>query len=950
MEIMTVNIIDLIQKVKKIQELIKENKTYEAVNFALKTIDDAESIGCNKIALHINDLISEYNAKNFIDNKFLIKEKNFQSSIGVHIHAYYIDVCSELIEAVSNISIEKHVYISTPKEEDIDKIRLLLKKFKIDEVDSTIVLTPNRGRNFGPMLVEFGKKLLCHDIILHLHTKKSLRTGEEQVVWRQHSWRSLCGTKEHAEKIIKAFSDNTELGVVGPFPLEQYSSYWWKCWLSVGHLLPSFFEKLKITKYPKKGFIQFPIGSMFWARSDAISPLLEFNWSYEDFPDEPFPDDGTIAHVIERAIGCIAEHKGYKYLESKNSESNNFDLVHPQKIADDYFNFVDYLNTTPRESIVSFDFFDTLFTRSVLCPDDIYGYIGCHLKYRKNIYNGSRFYAYRKKSEALARNIKSSGEVNIDEIYKSFVEVSNWNKDIIDYAKLMELTIESKLLTPRWDVIAFARRAKENGSRLIIISDTYLPFNFLHTILAKWGLDDLFDEVYTSCEVLARKDWGTIWPYVAEKENLTYWSEEFIHIGDNEQSDIQQPIRNGMRALGVLNPSVMYNLTGAAMPSDWLYGQSNWSEGMILGPVVSKICNSPIPKKRKLSLEYDTSNNFGYCVVGPMLFGFVAWLIKKVREDAEISNLAFVARDGWYLKTAYDLVANFLPKGYVPPSVYLMTSRQALLAATDPSDLDYYVNLLVGCGDYFGDLNQFFKERISLDFGFSDESLRVKNKDGIDASKVLKFLKNNYSKLYDHSSKNKIGLKKHLESINFNISGFTPLVDLGYAGTIQSLLQDSIKSPITGYYFALNNKATKVSKNYQGRAYGCFGDSRDLNKPISLIEAYSLYLEAVFTAPHQKVTGYFENGNAIYSDRIDPNIKFSSDVMGGAFDYISEIISVFGLDAIEAKIDSSVCLSTFEDFVKGRVSISSKMKKDFLIDDYFCGNGLINPFEIYNHN
>jgi len=52
---------------------------------------------------------------------------------------------------------------------------------------------------------------------------------------------------------------------------------------------------------------------MFFARPEAIGPLLEANFSFEDFPAEPLPIDGTMAHALERMTAIICGTKGYKW-------------------------------------------------------------------------------------------------------------------------------------------------------------------------------------------------------------------------------------------------------------------------------------------------------------------------------------------------------------------------------------------------------------------------------------------------------------------------------------------------------------------------------------------------------------------------------------------------------------------------------------------------------------
>ena len=61
--------------------------------------------------------------------------------------------------------------------------------------------------------------------------------------------------------------------------------------------------------------IDFAAGSMFWARSAALLPILSLNLGYEDFPQETGQTDGTIAHILERLLLYSCEKAGYDWLK-----------------------------------------------------------------------------------------------------------------------------------------------------------------------------------------------------------------------------------------------------------------------------------------------------------------------------------------------------------------------------------------------------------------------------------------------------------------------------------------------------------------------------------------------------------------------------------------------------------------------------------------------------------
>ena len=57
-------------------------------------------------------------------------------------------------------------------------------------------------------------------------------------------------------------------------------------------------------------FVEFPVGSMFWARADALAPLLSSHLTYRDFEPESGKTDGTLHHTIERNLAHIALSQG----------------------------------------------------------------------------------------------------------------------------------------------------------------------------------------------------------------------------------------------------------------------------------------------------------------------------------------------------------------------------------------------------------------------------------------------------------------------------------------------------------------------------------------------------------------------------------------------------------------------------------------------------------------
>ena len=65
------------------------------------------------------------------------------------------------------------------------------------------------------------------------------------------------------------------------------------------------------------GFLDFPAGSMFWARSAALRPFFDAEIALDEFPLDSvgLKIDGTMAHAIERLVFVAAEKAGFSWIK-----------------------------------------------------------------------------------------------------------------------------------------------------------------------------------------------------------------------------------------------------------------------------------------------------------------------------------------------------------------------------------------------------------------------------------------------------------------------------------------------------------------------------------------------------------------------------------------------------------------------------------------------------------
>ena len=225
----------------------------------------------------------------------------------LHIHVHYPDLLAELLKALNLNTLRPDLFLSCNNQEASAglKDQVVALGFQLKE----LVITPNRGRDIGPLLTELGQTL-DRDYAFHghLHTKKSAQINRQQGDdWRQFLIANLLGTPgvPMTDRIITALQTDPNLGLVFP---DDPTCVGWMGNRSDAQALAS---QLGITSLPHA--FDFPVGTMFWARKGALTPLYDLKLSWNDYPREPLNYDGTVLHAIERLLPFVAESQGFRY-------------------------------------------------------------------------------------------------------------------------------------------------------------------------------------------------------------------------------------------------------------------------------------------------------------------------------------------------------------------------------------------------------------------------------------------------------------------------------------------------------------------------------------------------------------------------------------------------------------------------------------------------------------
>jgi lipopolysaccharide biosynthesis protein len=236
-----------------------------------------------------------------------VPQKPSEKKIAIQIHIFYPELASELAHYLKDFPTSFDLLISTP---DVNNEELIRASFaQLPKLGALhLRLTPNRGRDLAPFLVGFGKQLLEYDYIAHLHTKKSTGTNLIGDAWRQYLYQGLLDCSNGRMTKILGLLDRYGLIYPQKFPLiDVQNCQWGDNYVRANAL----FGTLGIPA-PEDGYIEFPVGTMFWANVSALKPLLEHSFALEDFELESGQTDNTLMHTLERSFTHIALSQGYQ--------------------------------------------------------------------------------------------------------------------------------------------------------------------------------------------------------------------------------------------------------------------------------------------------------------------------------------------------------------------------------------------------------------------------------------------------------------------------------------------------------------------------------------------------------------------------------------------------------------------------------------------------------------
>lgn len=867
--------------------------------------------------------------------------------IAIHAHVFYGDLAEEFAGYLSHMPFEYDLFVSVPNESVRETCAEVLAKLP-HQHDFTLQVVPNRGRDIAPMFCTFGAQLQQYSFIAHIHSKKSLYNEGRTTGWREYLLDGLLGSPENIRRIFALLTGPEKIGMVYPqtYATVPYQAHTWLANRAEGE---RWCHRLGIGSAPP-GYFDFPAGSMFWARTDALRPLLETGIALEDFPAETGQIDGTFAHVLERLLGIVPAATGWSHAVLRDHQQPSWSRWRVDQFfnrtADSTFERL----TAPDVSLVVFDIFDTLLIRPLLDPE--------HTKLIVAARVGGKlakiYLAERAMVEHQARQ-RAGRDVCLDEIYREWLGTQSLNAKELAALRSAEETVEFASVSSRPDAVQLLMRVAAAGKRVVLASDTFLPSRFIESLLARYGIDG-WKHLYLSGEIGLRKDTGDLYRHLLDLERVA--PKAVLMVGDNERSDVQIPGDMGC----VLGHVLRHTEIARAMPrwrkileSSWSRDELDWSLG--LGIITrARFQGLFYPELEPTNLA-DSAREIGYAIVGPLLVSFSQWLAHRSSEDG-IDRLYFLAREGQILHRVYETLRRQTGDG--PESHYLVVSRRAVTVPLLETAAD--IRELARTHFFPNTLAMFLFERYGLTITDSevanfeqlglwkvDELVEVRGKDTKHLEPLLDHLE---PRILAEARTEKPAILKYLESTGCGQGAHGAVVDVGYSATIQGRLNRLLGNPVDGYYMVSNEAATAVAASSGTAARGCFGEDVPMFSGEPGLYRHSFMLEKLLSSNERQVLCYRLDEPEGGPSRVVPQLREScseedatrsirDDVQAGALAFVDDVLAL-KKDLLPSFVFPPELASNLFDALMTHTSADELgILRGIVLDDYYCGRGLV---------
>lgn len=348
-----------------------------------------------------------------------------------------------------------------------------------------------------------------------------------------------------------------------------------------------------------------------------------------------------------------------------------------EKIINQTIEFIPEKRELPK--LYSFDIFDTLISRKVLNPIGIFYYVKEKIEASDYGFPAFLVKKYPKIRQEAEKNVRDfyiktlalredeRREIFFDDIFDRIQYVYDISDEQKQILKDLELEAEYENSIPLPEKIGFIEELLERGDKAVLISDMYLPKEFVRKLLYKANpiLAEL--PMFLSSDYGVQKTTKLLYLEVYKSFDEYNFS-EWHHFGDSKFADGKRPRQLGITAKVHGIPE--FNEYETAMVEE-------------IGTYDSFIVAAKLARFRDENTNI--KDYYAYAHVSMYMVPYVSYAIKDALKN-NIKTLYFISRDGYHLKRIADAIIK--AKGIDMKTKYIYGSRRAWRVPSFVTEID----------------------------------------------------------------------------------------------------------------------------------------------------------------------------------------------------------------------------------------------------------------------
>lgn len=565
--------------------------------------------------------------------------------------------------------------------------------------------------------------------------------------------------------------------------------------------------------------------------------------------------------------------------------------------------------------IITFDVFNTLVQRVCLNESDVFDIV------QKSFYEEKQINHFVEERKIASAQVGDGASIN--EIYQMIAIRKSIPEKECKFLESYEYEIDRKLICPREEMVNLCLELLKTKT-VYFITDMYYSPQQICEILEQVGIKTDLDKIWVSSKMRMSKSSGQLWKaFVSANQG-----KKIFHIGDDIEADIKAASRYDVHSYYVMNPQRMLEQSSLGKISG---GVMSVYSSVMMGVINSKLFNDPFRLgKTKGHIAFRDHEEMGYCLLGPIAFAFIEWLIRNVKNK-QIDNLVIFAREGYLLTEEYNYMRQ-LSGANIPEAKYLLISRRAIMNAFVKNTEDI---LEVASFPYVGLLSDFLEDRFNLKLSVEQDIDMSSVKD---QKTMMRILEPYVDRILQEAQRQRENYLNYLNAID--IKGNLGVVDSFLYGNTQYYLGKFLERRMQGFYFLLDQSPDNKCLEKQSMC-ACFQDKGDLSGKNNEIWKYALFLEAFYTAPHGMVKEIDCQGKALYDERKEnqKNFEIREEMQRGILRFFEDFYPLFTQFGLQ--VDISFTKQLFGCFMDGGFVLTEEMKKSFCYD-----NAILNRKEV----